>query len=208
MKKNHHLGKFIVFEGLDGLGQSTQANLLKDFLINKGYPVVLTKEPILNSEAGKKIRKVLDKKLRISPLKFQQLFTQDRKKHLEKIIIPALKKGRIVISDRYFFSSLAYGTAEGLSLNRLIKINEKFLVPDLTFILKVRPEICLKRIKKRETERTLFEKKEKLQKVRKIYQILPKKFRNAYIINGEKPINKVFQEIRRIVRLKLTFGRR
>lgn len=57
-------GKFIVFEGLDGSGQSTQANLLKDFLTKKGHQALLTKEPTLDSEAGKKIRKILDKKIR------------------------------------------------------------------------------------------------------------------------------------------------
>ena len=217
MYKNSYPGKFIVFEGLDGSGQSTQANLLKDFLIKKGYQVVLIKEPTLSSEAGRKIRKVLDKKIKISPGKLQQLFSQDRKEHLEKVIIPALKKGKIVISDRYFFSSLAYGAAEGLSLNYLIKLNKKFLLPDLTFILKVRPEICLQRIKKRGTEWTLFEEKEKLKKVWRVYQNLPsqifkrklgeglpKKFGNAYIINGEKSIKEVFREVRKIVYKHIT----
>ena len=133
----------------------------------------------------------------------QQFFAQDRKEHLEKVIIPALKKDKIVISDRYFFSTLAFGAAEGLSLNYLIKIKNKFLVPDLTFILKVRPEICLQRIKKRGTERTLFEEKEKLEKVWQIYKFLPKKFKNIYIIEDEKPINEVFSQIKKTVHSKL-----
>jgi len=102
MLKNTNKGKFIVFEGLDGSGQSTQAGLLKDFLLEKGYEVILTKEPTIESEAGRKIRKVLDKKLNLSPKELQELFAQDRKEHLENIIIPALKQGKMVISDRYF----------------------------------------------------------------------------------------------------------
>lgn len=106
MEKNSYKGKFIVFEGLDGSGQSTQSGLLRDFLIKKGYKVLLTKEPTLNSKFGKKIKRVLNKKERVSAKKLQELFTQDRKEHLEKTIIPALKKGEIVISDRYFFPLL------------------------------------------------------------------------------------------------------
>lgn len=188
--------KFIVFEGLDGSGQSTQANLLRDFLTKKGLKVVLTKEPTLDSEAGKKIRKVLDKKEIISSEKLQKLFVQDRKEHLKNLIIPALKRGKTVICDRYFFSTFAYGKAQGLSLNWLIKLNEKFLLPDLIFILKTRPLICIKRIIKRNLKRTLFEEKKKLIKVWQAYKDLPKYFKNVYIIDGEKKINEVFSEIK------------
>jgi len=207
MKNNCYSGKFIVIEGLDGSGQSTQAELLKDFLIKRGIQVVLTKEPTSNSRAGKKIRKILDKKEKISSEEFQKLFAQDRKEHLKKIIIPALKKGKFVISDRYFFSSFAYGTFSGLDLDWLIKINNKFLFPDLTFILKVKPDICIKRIEKRnkkeKKERTLFEEKKKLAKVWKTYQLLPKKFENIYIIDGEKSIKEVFSRIKKIVLLNI-----
>jgi dTMP kinase len=203
MKKNPYPGKFIVFEGLDGSGQSTQTKLLRDFLVKKGDKVILTKEPTLDSVAGKKIRKVLDKKEKISARKLQELFTQDRKKHLEKVIIPALKKGKIVISDRYFFSSFAYGTVSGLNLDWLIKINDEFLLPDLTFLLKVSPKICLERIKKRGKERTLFEEKEKLARVWKIYQILLNRFQNVYIIEGERAKEEVFSQIKTLLHSRL-----
>jgi dTMP kinase len=200
MQKNSYSGKFIVFEGLDGSGQSTQANLLKDFLIKQGFLVVLTKEPTLDSVAGKEIRKILDKKTQVRPVQLQKLFAQDRKEHLEKIIIPALKKGEIVISDRYFFSSFAYGSASGVSLQGLFKLNKDFLVPDLTFLLKVSPKICLERIKKRGDKRTLFEEKRKLTKVWQVYKLLPKKFKNVNIINGEKSIKEVFSQIKKMLR--------
>jgi len=189
--------KFIVFEGLDGSGQSTQANLLKDFLTKKGLKVVLTKEPTLNSKAGKKLRRILDKKEIISSGKLQKLFTQDRKEHLKNLIIPALKRGKIVISDRYFFSTFAYGKAGGLNLNWLIRLNKKFLLPDLTFILKVNPLVCIKRIIKRNLKRTLFEEKKKLTKAWQSYKELLKYFKNVYIIDGEKKIKEVFSEIKK-----------
>jgi len=199
MKKNPYSGKFIVIEGLDGSGQSTQAELLKDFLKEKGYKVILTKEPTLDSQAGKEIKEVLGKKKKISPKELQELFAKDRKEHLKSLIIPALKEDKIIISDRYFFSSFAYGSASGVDLNWLIKINNKFLLPDITFFLAVSPKICLERIKKRRKERTLFEEKGKLQIVYKNYQKITKEFPNVKIINGEKSIKEVFQEIKGLV---------
>ena len=194
---------FIVFEGLDGSGQSTQAELLKNFLIEQNYSVILTKEPTIDSEAGKKIRKVLDKEIKIESIKLQELFTEDRKEHLKNVIIPALKKEKIVISDRYFFSTFAFGTADGLDLDWLIKINNQFLLPDLTFFLKVGPEICVQRIKLRGKKIQLFEKKEKLKKAWQTYEILTKKFENIHIIDGEKPIDKVFSQIQKIFSKKI-----
>ena len=202
MIKNIKLNKrFIVFEGLDGSGQTTQVNLLKNFLLKKGLKVISTKEPTLDSIAGKKIRKILDKKIRITPGQLQRLFVQDRKEHLKKKIIPGLKKGKVVISDRYFFSSFAYGSAEGLNLDWLVKINKRFLTPDLIFILKVNPEICIERIKKRKKLRTLFETKEKLQKVWQVYEKLPDYFKemDIRIIDGEQTIEKVFSQIKKIL---------
>lgn len=210
MKKNSYSGKFIVFEGLDGSGQSTQANLLKNFLIEQGLSVILTKEPTLESEAGKKIRKILDKKEKTSPKNLQELFTEDRKEHLKKLIIPALKKRKIVISDRYFFSSFAYGAADGLDLEWLIKINNQFLLPDLIFFLKVNSEICIQRIEKRGDPKTLFEKKKRLENVWQVYEALLNRFENiypapftkgggVYLIDGEKPIEDVFSQVKKII---------
>lgn len=202
MIKNFYQGKFIVFDGLDGSGQSTQAKLLNDFLINEGRKVVLTKEPTLDSETGKRIKEVLDKRSEMDAGELQELFAKDRKEHLENTIIPALKEGKIVICDRYFFSSFAFGKASGLDLDWLIKINDEFLLPDLTFILKVSPEICMERIDKRnfETgkERTLFEEKEKLEKTWEVYQNLPSMFNNIHLIEGERPIPEIFEEIKQI----------
>ena len=203
MLKNNYSGKFIVFDGLDGSGQSTQAELLRNFLIGKKYQAVLTKEPTLDSTGGEKIRRVLDKKEKISPKELQELFAQDRKEHLENLVIPALKEGKVVISDRYFFSSFAFGSSNGLDLDWLIEINDDFLLPDLTFFLKVSPEVCVSRIIKRNKEITLFEEKQKLEKVWQIYKILPSRFENIYIIEGEKPIKEVFEQIKEIINNKL-----
>lgn len=203
MIKNPYPGKFIVFEGLDGSGQSTQAALLKDFLAGKGFEVVLTKEPTKDSQASREIRETLDKKIEITPQKLQELFTQDRREHLLNLIMPALKEGKMVISDRYFFSTFAYGVSSGLELDWLIKINDEFLVPDLTFILKAKPETCVARIEKRGSAKTLFEETKKLERVWKTYAVLPERIENAYIIDGEKTVNGVFGDVKSFVHSKL-----
>lgn len=199
MIKNTYSGKFFVFEGLDGSGQSTQANLLKDFLIKKGFEVILTKEPTKTSEAGRRVRQILDEKTKSDPADLQKLFVQDRQEHLEKEIIPALKNGKFVISDRYCFSTICFGGSDGLDIDWLIKLNENFLLPDATFILKVAPRVCVERIEKRGTSRTLFEKELKLAKVWENYKTMPQRFENVFIIDGEKPIQEVHQQILSII---------
>jgi len=205
MLKNHYPGKFIVIEGLDGSGQTSQASLLRDFFINKGYQVVLTKEPTQDSEAGKRIKKILEEKIETDPLELQKLYAQDRKEHLENLIIPALKSGKIVISDRYFFSTFAYGTAHGANLERLVKLNDEFLYPDLTFLLKVSSEVCISRIEKRGSSKTLFEKQKQLAKVLEVYERFPVMFENIEVIDGEKSIEEVFEQIKKII-VKYGYG--
>jgi len=202
MEENNYFGKFIVVEGLDGSGQSTQVKLLNSFLTQKGYQAISTKEPTQESEAGKKIKEVLGKSLEIDAMELQELFAQDRKEHLEREIIPNLKQNKIVISDRYYFSTFAYGTAHGADLNELIKMNENFLLPDLTFFLETKPETCINRIEKRGDPKTLFEKREQLAKVWDVYKTLPEYFENVYIIDGEQSIKNVFNQIK-VVLLKL-----
>lgn len=202
MIKSSYKGKFIVFDSLDGSGQSSQIKLLGNFLLKQGKEVVVTKEPTRDSEAGKKIREILDMKAKVEPKELQELFTQDRKEHLENLVIPALKEGKYVISDRYFFSTFAYGVSDGLDLKWLIGLNNDFLLPDLAFILKVRPEICLQRIDKRGDPKTLFEKKEKLAGVWETYEKFPSMFENVLIIDGEQSLEEVFNEVSKVVLLK------
>jgi len=200
MKKNIYSGKFIVFEGLDGSGQSTQAALLKEFLEKeKKISVILTKEPTDKKPIGTLIRQILKREIAVEPLTLQLLFCADRSEHLKNVIEPALKNNQWVISDRYFFSTIAYGSLN-LNFNWLIKLNENFLMPDIAFLLKVKPETCLKRIDKERGRREFFEELEKLKKVWKGYQILTKKFSNIRMIDGEKPIKEVLSKVKKEIR--------
>lgn len=203
MEKNNYSGKFIVFDGLDGSGQSSQAKLLKDFLISRNHEAILTKEPTPDCEAGREIRRILRKESHATAERLQQLFVEDRQDHLEKLIIPTLKEGKMVISDRYFFSTVCFGASDGLDLEWLINLNSNFLLPNLIFFLEVKPEICIQRIEKRGSLRELFEEKEKLAKVWQFYKMMPNRFDNIHILDGERPIETIFNEIEDIVISKL-----
>lgn len=202
MRKNPYSGKFIVFEGLDGSGTTTQADLLFKYLKKKGKGVYLTSEPTQYLIGGL-IKSQLAGAWKSSAECLQLLFTADRAYHLEKEIIPLLKKGVMVISDRYFLSTLAYGALEIKDKKWLLDINKKFILPDLTFLFKVRPKICLERIKSDRFSLELFEKEEKIKKVWQNYQEFAKKFKNVYTINGERPISEIAREINQTVTTKL-----
>jgi len=195
MQKNLYGGKFIVFEGLDGSGQSTQAKLLAEYFKKQGREVLLTKEPTKSTLAGKKIQIILNEKEKIKPIQLQELFAQDRREHLEKEIIPALKKGKIVISDRYFFSTLAFGGIN-VPVAKLEKINADFLYPDKIFFLKVAPAECVRRIVKRGEGVKFFEKLDKLKKVSNNYKKICSRFPDVEVIDGEEKIERIHQIIR------------
>jgi len=196
MQKNSYPGKFIAFEGLDGAGSTTQAGKLCDWL-NQNSKSHLTKEPT-NNLIGGLIRSQLTGDWRSTPECLQLLFSADRAYHLEKEIIPLLKKDITVITDRYFFSTIAYGAVEIKDIDWLIEINKPFIVPDLTFFIKVSPKICFDRIKRTRFHIELFEKEKILTLVWQNYENLAKKFENIYLIDGEKPIEDVFEEIKKI----------
>jgi dTMP kinase len=199
MIKNNYLGKFIVIEGLDGSGKSAQVDLVIDYLKEKNREVVVTKEPTTDSEAGRKIKQALRKEIIVEPLELQGLYVQDRKEHLENKVIPALKDGKFVVSSRYAFSTFAYGYSDGLEVDLLVELNKEFLLPDLTIIVDVNPESCVKRIENRGEPKELFEEKEKLTKVNEIYKKTPEMFENVFVVNGEKNIPEVFDEIKNIL---------
>lgn len=190
-------GKFIVFEGPDGSGQSTQANLLKEYLERKGQKVLLTKEPTKGegSPASQKIGAVLHGEIKIEPAELQKLFVEDRKWHLHEVMSPALQRGTTVISDRYFFSTIAFGSLD-CDIAWLIELNKDFLVPDITFLLIARPEICIERIGKRGEGFHFFEKLEKLKKVVETYKALATRFKNTHLIDAERTIEEIREEIR------------
>lgn len=143
---------FITFEGIEGSGKSTQIQLLKEFFEKKAQKAFFTKEPG-SSEVGKKIRSVLlNKENKIFPQTEIFLIFADRVQHVQEIIKPNLNEGKIVISDRYFDSSIAYqGQREGVDKTEIYElINMLDLpTPDITFLLDLPVDVGLKRAKNR-----------------------------------------------------------
>jgi len=191
-------GKFIAFEGLDGSGSSTQVDILAKRLNQAGIKTLVTKEPT-NNIIGGLIRGLLTHQWQSSPEGFQLLFAADRAHHLKWEILPALEKGVWVITDRYLFSTIAFGS---INLNKkwLEQINSNFPIPDLTFLLKVKPEVCLERIGKSRNGFEFFEQREKLEKTWRTYASLSREKKNRIeLVNGEKPIEAISEKIYSIV---------
>lgn len=189
--------KFIVLCGLDGCGKSTQARLLGRWLRENGYRVRVTQEPT-NGEVGKLIRKILRSRRNVPQLMLQLLFAADRHEHLVKIIEPSLRRGYVVISDRYILSSLAYGALD-VPLKLLKQINSSFRIPDLTIFIDASPRTCLERLKKGRRHVELFEREEMLRRVRRNYLKLLKYHPNTHLVDGNGSIDEVFSEIKDVV---------
>jgi len=159
-------GVFICIEGLDASGKTTHARRLVRNLRRRGFDVVYTTEPSLG-EIGRFIRKhVLDRKRRVPSVVEALLFAVDRVDHVEKRIKPALEEGKIVVSDRYVYSSLAYQGAAGLDLKWIEEINKLALPPDLAIYIDVPPEVVVKRMKRK---KSVMERLETQRRVRDVY---------------------------------------
>ena len=136
---------FISFEGADGSGKSTQAELLRDALAADGREVVLTREPG-GTEIGERARELVLNGPQMGAWAEAALFAASRAQHVEEVIRPALERGAAVICDRYIDSSLAYqGIARGLGVDAVLSLNLTVtggLLPDVTFLLLIDPEIA------------------------------------------------------------------
>jgi dTMP kinase len=159
-------GHFICIEGLDGSGKTTQTKLLVRKLTKMGHDAVYTAEPS-RGKIGRLIREYcLHGGKRTSSIVEALLFAADRFEHVEKEVIPALNAGKIVVSDRYVYSSLTYQGAAGLDLRWIEMINDHAIRPDLAIFVDVEPEAVIKRLK---PKKSVMENLETQRKVREIY---------------------------------------
>jgi len=162
-------GIFICIEGIDGSGKTTQAHRLVKSLHRRGLDVLYTTEPS-PGEVGKLIRHcVLERKKRVHVALEALLFAADRLNHVEARIKPALQEGKIVVCDRYVYSTLAYQGAAGLDLAWIKQINRFALVPDLALFIDVPPEVVMERLQRK---RTVMETPENQQRVREVYMTM------------------------------------
>ena len=194
------LKSFIVFEGLDGAGTTTQIrNLARYYEFNK-REYFITNEPT-GGPIGQLVRQVLQKKVVTTPDALALLYAADRSDHLYNPsygIVRLLDEGRIVMSDRYFYSSIAYQSVE--CDKSLVRTINNFPSPEFLIFIDTPVEDCMKRIEKRGEEKELFDREEFLTKVRKNYleelERLPSGV-NLLVLDGRASIEETEAEIRK-----------
>ena len=198
---------FITFEGGEGTGKTTLIERLMVDLEISGYKAIKTREPG-GSKISEQIRNVI---LSVNNVEMDYmtealLYAASRRQHLEEVIKPNLKKGNIVICDRYVDSSLAYqGYARGLGIERVYKINDYAIdgfYPDLTIYIDVAPEIGLGRIKKnnRDMDRLDREQISFHEKVREGYLEVSKMFPDRIkVVDGNDTLDNIYEKIKKIV---------
>ncbi|MEK7484658.1 MAG: dTMP kinase [Planctomycetota bacterium] len=161
-------GLFVVFEGIDGAGKTTQIQRLAEALPSYGLVPYITAEPS-QGPYGKKLREKSFTK-RSDPETELQLFLDDRRWHLEEEVKPALYRGEVVLQDRYYFSSMAYQGVLIRSPEEIRQLHLPFVIPpDLVFYLDLEPEIAIARIRSQRSSASQYEKLDYLKKVRAIF---------------------------------------
>lgn len=199
-------GHFIVFEGIDGSGTTTQSHLLASYLREAGLPVTLTREPG-GTLVAEKVRKfVLDPSLEgISPTAELFLYAASRSQHTEEVIVPSLNRGDVVICDRYIASSLAYqGYGRGLDMEVIKQVNRLVVgecLPDATIYLLLPIEVAWARLRRRDVADRLEQAGMELQeKVSRGYQEIAKRDPVGLVFDAQLEIDRLAERIQDALR--------
>lgn len=201
-------GLFIVFEGIDGSGKSSQINRLHNYIktLSKYNNILTTREPWRDEEIKKILKE--EKDSYSSGEKIMSLFVKDRANHLSKLINPTLEQETIVISDRYLLSTYAYQQTQGVKFEKIKEQHqlEKIIIPDLTFLIDIDLKTAKERIKKRGESCEKFEINSRfIQENILQYEKLAQKSKEKgmeeilgkiEIINGRNSEEEVFEELK------------
>lgn len=162
-------GSLIVLEGLDGTGKSTQLPRLAERLATCGHRVLRTAEPY-DCAPGRRIREIAKSGAAVAPEQELALFLEQRRLHVRECIEPALARGEVVLSDRYFLSTVAYQGARGHSAQEILARSEsEFPIPDLVLLLELPADRGLERVRRRGLSEPAFEQREYLEAVAEIF---------------------------------------
>jgi dTMP kinase len=186
----------INLEGIDGCGKSTQSKFLMEKFEENNEKTIILKEPT-NGKYGKKLWEMLSGKREATTEQILDLFVMDRKEHVNNKINPALKKGKIVLMDRYYYSTMAYQAAAGIDVNRIRKDNEFAPKPDIVLIFDLPVDLAMKRVIGHSVA-DVFEKEEHLEKVREAYLNL-KDDPLVRIIDSTRTPEEIFEEVWELV---------
>ncbi len=190
---------FIVLEGLDGCGTTTQTAFLVEKLEKAGIPAVKTNEPT-DGSIGRFIRSVLQKKESVDPFTLALLFSADRNEHVngKNGIIELAEAGKMVICDRYLFSSLAYQSLF-IDFDTVAGLNRYYPLPEYLFYIDLSPEECQKRMAARGEEAELFERLELQRKIEANYKkslaLLSDTAMKTIIIDGRSSKEEIHRQI-------------
>ncbi len=197
-------GKFIVLEGPDRCGKSTQAKMLVNHLITLGKDVVLTREPGGTPTAEKIRQIVLEPGLDVRPMAELFLYEASRAQHTQEKIIPALEAGKIVICERYTMSTCAYqGYGRGIDLNIIDTLNKIATLetkPDLTLVFLMSDKYFTERGEYLFSDRLEQEDMAFRQKMRRGYLDMIEKTPNAYLIDADKNISEIQARVTQLLK--------
>ena len=185
----------MAFEGIDGAGKTTQLNLIAKKLEESGEEVVVSKEPT-EGKWGQKIKKSAERG-RLPLDEELEAFVEDRKEHIKNVINPNLDAGRVVILDRYFYSTVSYQGSRGADYKKVEKHMKQFApIPDMVFLLDLSPVESLERISKLRKEiPNQFEKLETLKSVRKVFNSIEKQDDEIWKLDGSLPIKTIHSTV-------------
>lgn len=186
-------GFLVVIEGIDGAGKSTVAQRLRTFCDEHGLPCVASREPT-DGPWGRKLRESAQTG-RLSLEEELELFIKDRREHVEQRIRPALAEGKIVVLDRYYFSTAAYQGARGANPEEVLAANEQFAPqPDLLLLLDANPECTLERVRSRGDVPNEFERESALREIRRIFLSISRPY--LVRINASTGADEVARQVR------------
>lgn len=206
-------GKYIAIEGIDGSGKSTQVLLLEKFFKQKGNDVIVTSEPHPGSMIERMIRDALQSKIDIPSAALQYLYSADRVINQESIVKPSLEAQKTVLSHRVFWSAVPYGlmdkimgvkqgtydfnqSSQIMIAQGILSMYHQFVVPDVTFYLDISVDTAMDRLSQMDKNKEIYEKRDKLEKIKEGYNLLINMFPKEFIIiDGEQSEEKVTEEI-------------